>query len=39
MKLETKDVVVNLSKKDIVKKVSVQVKDKQFVGLIERNVA
>ena len=37
MKLETKDVVVNLSKKDIVKKVSVQVKDKQFVGLIGPN--
>ena len=37
MKIEAKDVVVTLSKKDIVKKVSLQVKDNQFVGLIGPN--
>ena len=37
MKLETKDVVVTLSRKDIVKKVSLQVKNNDFVGLLGPN--
>ena len=37
MKLETKDVVVTLSRKDIVKKVSLQVKNNEFVGLLGPN--
>ena len=37
MKLETKDVVVTLSRKDIVKKVSLQVKNNDFMGLLGPN--
>lgn len=37
MKIETKDVVVTLSKKEIVKKVSLQVKNNEFVGLLGPN--
>ena len=37
MRLETKDVVVSLSRKDIVKKVSVQVRENEFVGLLGPN--
>ena len=37
MKLETKEVVVTLSRKDIVKKVSLQVKNNDFVGLLGPN--
>lgn len=37
MRLETKDVVVTLSRRDIIKKASVQVKNNEFVGLIGPN--
>ncbi len=37
MRLETKDVVVSLSRKDIVKQVSVQVRENEFVGLLGPN--